>query len=255
MIKIHRISAPHELTPEVKEQLTNDFKADSKKAVWNKSYIREGLLKMSHNKCCYCECLIGDGEGEVHIDHFMPKSIYPDLVVDWGNLLPSCSHCNKNKSTHDPSKERIIDPTQDDPKSYFYLKLYRYYSKDSNMNSIGKTTIDVLALNDSDTKVLKRYQLGNALSERIQDVLNLMQECNDMIITNTRKRNKIINSCKDILKFGLPTAQFSAFMATIICHDADFHELKKCLKKYGLWDEELQVLYKRALENSFNIEN
>ena len=35
------------------------------------------------------------------VKEFDPKSIYPDLVVAWDNLLPSCPHCNKEKSSHD----------------------------------------------------------------------------------------------------------------------------------------------------------
>lgn len=76
MIKIQRISAPDELTPETKEKLTNDFKTNNKKPVWDKPFIRKRLLKMSNNKCCYCECLIGDGVGDMHVDYFMPKSAY-----------------------------------------------------------------------------------------------------------------------------------------------------------------------------------
>lgn len=76
-----------------------------KKVVWNKAYIKNALLEMSDNKCCYCECKIGKGEREMHVEHFKPKSIYPDLVVEWNNLLPSCPHCNKQKSSHDTGND------------------------------------------------------------------------------------------------------------------------------------------------------
>lgn len=60
------------------------------------------------------------------VDHFKPKSIYPDLVVKWENLLPSCPHCNKEKSSHDTGAEPIVNPSEDDPREFFYLKDYRY---------------------------------------------------------------------------------------------------------------------------------
>ena len=41
---------------------------------------------------------------------------YPDEVVDWDNLLPSCKRCNTTKGTHDVVTEPIINPFDIDPK-------------------------------------------------------------------------------------------------------------------------------------------
>ena len=115
MIQIERTPKPLKLTDAVQQELTSEFKKDNSKAVWGKTYIRKALLDMSNSKCCYCECLVGKGTKEMHVDHFQPKSIYPDLVVQWENLLPSCSQCNKSKSDHDTVQEPIINPTKDNP--------------------------------------------------------------------------------------------------------------------------------------------
>ena len=48
MIKVERIDKPRELTDDVQKQLTDEFKKDKKKQVWNKSYIRKELLKECH---------------------------------------------------------------------------------------------------------------------------------------------------------------------------------------------------------------
>ena len=42
------------------------------------------------------------------LDHFFPKSIYPFLAVNFYNLIPSCSTCNKLKSDDDLSK--LLNP-------------------------------------------------------------------------------------------------------------------------------------------------
>lgn len=252
MIKIQRICAPHQLTDDVKKRLTDEYKMDNKKNVWNKAYIREQLLQMSHGKCCYCECFIGSGKKEMHIDHYKPKSLYPDLVVEWENLLPSCPHCNKSKSFHDTENEPIINPTIDNPKNYFYLKMYRYCSKSSDINSTGRRTIDVLSLNDSNENVLERYEIGNELQKKLQETYDLAIEYEPELLVNTRKRNRIINTCRDILKHGIETSEFAGFMSTIIHNDENYILLKQLLEKNGLWSSELKKLHEDSMKNKFD---
>lgn len=81
-------------------------------------------------------------------------------------MLPSCPHCNKQKSFHDTEKEPIVNPVENDPKEYFYLKNYRYYCKDTNPNSIARTTLGVLSLNDSTENVAKRFKIGEMLLKK-----------------------------------------------------------------------------------------
>jgi hypothetical protein len=54
-----------------------------------------------------------------HIDHFAPKSLFPDLETVYGNLVYSCPICNMGKSDdwvteahniHNNGKEGYIDP-------------------------------------------------------------------------------------------------------------------------------------------------
>lgn len=254
MIKIQRLSQPEELTEAVKNKLTEEFKKNNNKKVWNKSYIRKRLLEMSHGKCSYCECNVGAGEKEMNVDHFLPKKLYPDLVVEWNNLLPSCPHCNKNKSEHDTLKEPIINPCKDDPKKYLYLKLYRYYSKDSNIESIGKRTIDILNLNDTAECVTERFKIGEELQKKIQDILEYAIEFEDQLNTNTRRKNRVVNGCRDILKMGLAISEYSAFIATIIHCDTDYFELKDLLEIHNIWNDELERLHAESLANKYDTE-
>lgn len=255
MIKIQRISKPDELTDQVKQDLTDEFLTNNKKPVWNKPYIRKKLLEMTHNKCSYCECLVGPGKKEMHIDHYYPKKLYPDLVVEWNNLFPSCPHCNKSKYEHDTKKEPIINPFTDNPKDYLYLKLYRYRSKSSDLDGIGKRTIDVLNLNDSTENVIERYKIGEEIQKKIQDIFDYALENEDELDNNTRRKNKIVNTCRDILKKGIPTAEYSAFIATIIHCDEAYIQLKTLLERHNLWEEELQQLHMESLLNKYDTEN
>ena len=103
MIKIQRVSAPSELNDETVSTLTTLYKSTGEN-VWNKPYIKKELLKMSHNKCCYCELKLGEEGKYMQVEHYHCKSLYPDEVVLWENLLPSCNRCNTNKSSHDTKK-------------------------------------------------------------------------------------------------------------------------------------------------------
>lgn len=249
MIKIKRIDTPKELTEQVKLQLTEEFKKDKKKSVWNKPYIRNSLLTMSNSKCCYCEELVDSGSGcsEMHVDHYHNKSTYPDEVVKWTNLLPSCSHCNKKKSTHDTYIEPIINPTEVDPKDVFYMRNYRYYSIDCDPNSLGKTSIDVLGINDSDEKVQLRFIIGDKLCNEFYTLYNNATELGEEILSNTRKRNQILNGCLNNMRLCTRKSRFGASMATVLQESDDYQALRTLLRIYNLWDDELEQLHKESL--------
>lgn len=254
MIQLIRPPKPERLEEEEKN-LTQKYKMDNKKVVWNKAYIKNALLEMSDNKCCYCECKIGKGEREMHVEHFKPKSIYPDLVVEWNNLLPSCPHCNKQKSSHDTGKEPIINPVEDDPKKYFYLKNYRYYCKDNRKESIARMTLGVLNLNDSTENVAKRFKIGDMLLKKKEEIANMAIENKELLESKTIIRNRVKNGCRDIMRQGIPSAVYSAFMSTLIYNDDNFAILCSILKEKNLWDEELEKNYRMIVENAFDNSN
>lgn len=247
MIKIKRISAPKQLTAAIQLQFTEEFKKNKKKSVWNKPYIRQRLLEMSNYKCCYCEELVDSGCSEMHVDHYHDKDTYPDEVVKWNNLLPSCSHCNKKKSSHDTYVKPIIDPTEVDPKKIFYIKNYRYWSIDSDPNSLGKTSIDVLGLNDFDEKVKMRFTIGDGLCREFNKLYEDATELGNDILVNTRKRNRILSGCLNNLKLCTRMSRFSASMATVLHESNDYHDLRNFLIRYDLWDEEMENLHKESL--------
>jgi hypothetical protein len=57
------------------------------------------------------------------LDHYLPKSKFPSLVVLPINLIPSCEKCNKIKLDDSPknAKEQTLHPYYDDVTSYQWL--------------------------------------------------------------------------------------------------------------------------------------
>ena len=160
MIKLKRSKKPAELTPAIQKKLTEEYKKDGN-SVWRKDYITKSLLQYSNNKCAYCECDITEESKYLEVEHFHHKDKYPDEVVKWTNLLPSCKKCNGTKGSHDTYKEPIINPCDVNPQGALELKNYRLIGK----NTLGKMTVSVLDLNNQDRHCKKRFEIGNATFE------------------------------------------------------------------------------------------
>jgi hypothetical protein len=75
-----------------KESLTKHYRHDN---------IRLPLFAAAHDKCAYCECKPVVGDSYIQVEHFYPKSLYPEHCFDWHNFLPVCARCNLAKSNFD----------------------------------------------------------------------------------------------------------------------------------------------------------
>lgn len=80
---------------------------------------KDFLAQDFENRCGYTYCLdfwFG-GKTNFQIDHFKPKSKFPDLETDYNNLVYSCSFVNRAKSDDVGS---YIDPVDEDYNTHFY---------------------------------------------------------------------------------------------------------------------------------------
>ena len=68
-------------------------------------------------------CPICDVRPISNLDHYLPKSKYPLLVVTPQNLIPCCRDCNMDKSTHDIATESdaTLNPYFDDVSNDLWL--------------------------------------------------------------------------------------------------------------------------------------
>lgn len=237
MIKLNRSSKPVELTDELQRTLTDEYKTTGK-SVWNQAFIKKALLEYSHDKCCYCEANITEESKYLEVEHFHHKDTYMDEVLDWANLLPSCKKCNGTKGNHDTKIDPIIKPTDNDPKNH--LRLWRYRIK--GIDQLGKMTVSVLNLNDQDRLVKRRFEIGNAIQSKLEHLNELTDDIIDGTQSGARRKNRVANGLKELLREGLPTAIYAAASATIILTDVEFKSLKAKLVTLSLWDQELNEL-------------
>ncbi len=70
---------------------------------------------MQHGKCCYCERPLPETGHLKAVEHFRPKSRFPELRNEWGNLLLAYSQCNGQKASQFPElpsgQPAILDPS------------------------------------------------------------------------------------------------------------------------------------------------
>jgi len=234
MIRLHPVPRPAKLTDDKVKELTERYQREQK-SVWNEQFIKDALLQLSHGKCCYCECDVTRGGSYLEVEHFHPKSLYPEEVICWENLLPACKRCNVHKRDHDTKQEPIIHPIQDEPQSHLSLRNYRLYSK----TPLGEKTIDVLDLNDRERLVEKRFEIGDRL---LTDLEHLWLDLPDSATRKlSRKRQKLI----DLMKEGTARYEYSATAATVILQDDNYQKIKLWFIQKNLWDDELNNLEKK----------
>ena len=243
MIKLTRVNKPTELTVSEQQLLTDEFKRTGA-SVWRKDYITNSLLACSNKKCAYCECDITEESKYLEVEHFHHKDDYPNEVVEWANLLPSCKKCNGTKGTHDTYKEPIINPCDDNPQDYLILKNYRIKGKDE----FGKLTVSVLDLNNQDRHCKKRFEIGNAAYEKLEDFLHMIEEYETGASASTRRKNRIINGVKDLLRIAQSGKTYSATISSIILSSTDYGEIKSKLTILNLWDDELKELERGCIK-------
>lgn len=74
--------------------------------------FRPHLKDDFNQRCGYCDdpdTHYGHDIG-YHIDHFKPKSKFPNLEIDYNNLVYSCPYCNNSKSDKWQEEGGFIDP-------------------------------------------------------------------------------------------------------------------------------------------------
>ncbi|MEG9325150.1 HNH endonuclease [Bacillus cereus group sp. BC251] len=238
MIYVERPSKPLNLTDEHVQALTAKFKK-TKSAVWKKDYIAESLMKMTNNKCVFCECRLGEEGKYMEVEHFYPKSLYPSKVIFWGNLFPICSRCNKAKGDHDTQLYPIINPCLNNPKAHLYFENYSIFGKDSS--HLGILTEKVLNLNDTRQLATPRFLVGASVMKKLQEIAQTVNRY-DRQSAVIGDDYDIINRTKALLQHATPEMEYSATVATVIISSSFYEPMKEQMITKGLWNIELEKM-------------
>lgn len=154
--------------------------------------IKKILFDSSHGKCAFCEAKPAES-GNIEVEHFMPKSLYPRKAFEWNNLLPVCRKCNDSKSNHDTGKEAIVNPSEEDPEKIFTYNFLNIEPIDES-NIVAERTIEICDLN-SERLYDARAKLLHALCSYEKVVKAWLSEINSA--DTERKRINRINKLRD----------------------------------------------------------
>ncbi len=235
MIKLELPPKPVSFTDEIVKELTEKYKSDGS-SVWNAQFIRDAVLAISNNKCCYSESKLNEEGKYMEIDHFHAKKYFPDKVVEWGNLLPANKKCNTTKGEHDVTNEPIVNPCHDDPKAHLYILNYRFYHR----TPMGKTTIEVVALNDRQHFVNKRAEIGFKVVEILEDIYNYIQD--PLLLQSQPKKRHAVRRFKELLQEATRENEYSATISTVILTEGYYAPIEKFFAENAMWDIELSDL-------------
>jgi hypothetical protein len=79
--------------------------------------IKAAVRAETWSKCAYCESRVSHvSPGDV--EHIIPKTFRPDLVVQWDNLTHVCSVCNRKKGDAYNEDVAFLNPYLDDPERF-----------------------------------------------------------------------------------------------------------------------------------------
>ncbi len=138
---------PNDITKKAKENAEKKY---------NHYEVKKELKDMFSSKCAYCESHVTHIDyGE--IEHFKPKSKFPNSCFDWDNLLLGCSICNGalfkgNKFPEAMEGGPFINPVKENPNDFFE---FDFDPNTGTANVVpkktrGKTTEEELGLNRED---------------------------------------------------------------------------------------------------------
>lgn len=234
MIKLELQPKPDRLTEELVKSKTKEFKSKTTQRVWDIDWLKQAIAGLAFGKCCYTEIRLGEESKYMEVEHFHPKSLYPDEVLQWGNLLPACKKCNATKGEHDTIKEPIVNPFIDNPKDYFYIDNAFYRVK--NKSDKAKRTIEKLGLNDFDHFVKPRTRICNKVNQTLSDLKEDIFSSDDVRLPSYAER------LKRLMKEGCRTQEYAALVATTILSAQFFSEVEEFMIIKELWDSEFENL-------------
>lgn len=129
MIRVSRLSKPGILEKNEADWIAAIKEAKTKEeknrciSRYKHHQIKARLIEVFHGKCAFCESYIGNVDYGA-IDHFKPKSAFPEEAVKWENMLLSCNKCNGKgqKGEAWPLEDEggfLINPCDEQPSDFF----------------------------------------------------------------------------------------------------------------------------------------
>ncbi len=148
-----------------------------------KSPLKKSLMQEQGYICCYCESRII--ENDSHIEHIKPQNLFPELDLDYQNMLCSCIgnriagapiHCGHLKDRW-YDENLFVSPLDANCETRFkFKKDGSISSADKNDNAatqtINKLGLDIPKLNALRSAVINRFNSPDITNEELKKFVN-----------------------------------------------------------------------------------
>ena len=94
--------------------------------------------------CSYCERPI---KTNLAVEHVLPKSLHPELELEWSNFLLGCVNCNSTKLNKPVDRDELLLPDQDNTFAAYRYNVSGQVFPDATLDeSLGEKADATLAL-------------------------------------------------------------------------------------------------------------
>ncbi|TAE68128.1 MAG: hypothetical protein EAZ85_14490 [Bacteroidetes bacterium] len=201
---------------------------DKKNGNYNCGNVLERLQQDFKNKCYLCE---DTDITNIEIEHFKPKSNFPHLIFEWGNLFFSCGYCNSVKSNdfHDildcTNKEHNVDKNityqikiEQDLKEKISIKSIK-----TNDVTTQNTVTLLLEIHQPENSTLnKKIASQNLRTKILENVNNFINYIEKYVEAKNENDNTKIQTIKIIIQKELSnSSKFTAFKRWIIAENKE----------------------------------
>ena len=236
MHSVERSSEP-EFFDELREEYIHWDELDGS----HRQRIRDALVQDFGTICAYCErpcqgaTVTHERHGEETIDHFRPRNRFPDLWLEWLNLVYSCRRCNQAKGGSWPGFDDVLVNQILAGEDARYMSVSEYVHP--NATDGRRPARDFFAFDAETGEIRPSAQLDSpdwSIARRtIRDIdLNdsTLGENDESHLWNRRLRQRTllierINGLDDfdarvniMLEFMLPDKPFSSFIRAYVNH-------------------------------------
>ena len=167
---------------------------------YKNSAIKNALRGASFAKCAYCESHL-EHVYPADVEHILPKSARPALVVEWGNLAWVCFECNNRKGIYYSTTVPLVDPYSEDPSDHLFFAGDLCVWKPGSER--GRLTVTQLALSRSPLVERRRERL-----QQLGSLLDLWMKTTDPLAKAAVRA--------EAEAFGQPSAEYAAACAAYL---------------------------------------
>lgn len=144
---------------------------NARDAAWFRPVLAAlGEMAGPGERCMYCS-----GSESSDVEHYRPKSVFPELATTWDNYLWACGVCNSSYKNNrfPPDTEpggRIVNPVEDDVWDFFFIDEFGLLTPFDDPRAAS--TFEILGL-DREAVSIPRQVRCREIKRQVEDATEL----------------------------------------------------------------------------------